>query len=92
MIKLVVLVAIIALLFVFLPPVPAAFWSLLPLVIVFGVFFDAMKRAHIDFGMSQDHDIKNRTERWVQADTAMKEFVPAALAKLAESFRKALGA
>ena len=44
MIKLVVLIAIIALLYIFLAPMPATFWSLLPLIIIAGVCFDAMKR------------------------------------------------
>ena len=54
MIKLVVLIAIIALLFVFLPPMPAAFWSLLPLVIMAGVFFDAMKRGRYVLARRRD--------------------------------------
>ena len=58
MIKLVVLIAIIALLFVFLSPMPAAFWSLLPLVIIFGVLFDAMKRGRYVLARRRDEKME----------------------------------
>lgn len=54
--------------------------------------FDAMRDAHLNFGMSQDSEIKDRTRKWVQADDTMKKVVPEALNQLAESFRRAIGA
>lgn len=54
--------------------------------------FDTIRSAHLDFGMSQDHDIKDRTAKWVQADNTMKNNVPKALHQLAESFRRTIGA
>ncbi len=44
MLKLVGLIAIIAVLFVFLPAKPAAVWSIIPMLLLFGLMFDAHRR------------------------------------------------
>ena len=44
MAKLLILIAIIAGLYVFLPPMPATFWAAVPMLLVISVFFDAFRR------------------------------------------------
>jgi hypothetical protein len=44
MVKLVALIAIVIGLFVFLPTTPAAVWSAIPMLLVFGLMFDAHRR------------------------------------------------
>lgn len=44
MLKLVALIAIVVVLFVFLPTTPAAIWSAFPMLLLFGLMFDAHRR------------------------------------------------
>lgn len=44
MVKLVALIAAIIALFVFLPTMPAAIWSAIPMLLLFGLMFDAHRR------------------------------------------------
>ncbi len=44
MMKLIALIAVVIALFIFLPTTPAAVWSIVPLLLVFGLMFDAYRR------------------------------------------------